>query len=177
MKKLITIFTIILLVSLSANAALTTYTNKTAWETAVGTFQQESFDDATLNPEISVTTGSGYVSGGMWYDYLDGGSTTFSFSTPLLAFGGDWSTDWYGVGSGIGIAIDGPTDVDNLYNFNGFFGFVSDTPFSNVYIGTSSVEHYTLDNMVYSVIPAPGAILLGSIGVGLVGWLRRRRTL
>jgi len=68
----------------------------------------------------------------------------------------------------VGVVNTGPT----WCNFN--YAGVDELRFSSV-----GGMQFAMDNFTYNatVIPAPGAVLLGSIGVAFVGWLRRRRTL
>jgi hypothetical protein len=42
--------------------------------------------------------------------------------------------------------------------------------------GSHEIAFY-VDTYENAAVPAPGAILLGGIGIGIVGWLKRRRTL
>lgn len=184
----------------TARATSTVYTDRAAWEAAVGgSIYTESFDslspqandpatggtmhtpmfDIVSSPRVH---GSGSIHDGYFgsdlhtellYEYDD-----FVFYAPTVAFGVDVLA--VEEASGLRFTIGGesfghPTLTDaNGYPIPGttFFGVVSGTPFTTVRIssGGQAPRFYRLDNVSFAV-PEPGALAL--LVVTLVRWRQR----
>ncbi len=193
------------------SALITTHTSAATWAAAAGTpVSTEDFTDTTLVPGLSISFGgAGAISGGMISGALAvfglcvppfgncPPTTVFNFSPGTTAFGADWDLAPGGPGSGIFFLLSfvgGGTQTvsPGIQNpagggtFSGFFGFVSDTAFSSVSLGsgfTGNGETFNADNVVFRVsggggggaVPAPATLTLMLIGAGAAAALMRKR--
>lgn len=157
------------MVATARAAAVTVYTDKSEWENALSrAYLTEDFADDQLNASVSfVSTESGHINPSLGYyqDVLASESqnepmTTWSFAPRISAFGGNWVLGGPG-GSGNSLLVyiaDSSLYVGAIPNScdGGFWGFISDTPFTSVRLVGGSGNHqqnYRLDDMVY--VPQP----------------------
>ena len=190
---LLAVSAVLLINAANAWAGVVVYTDKTAWENALGgQFLTEDFNDEDLNIGVHFFSSaeSGHINPAQdcYQDVLTSESnnepyTIWSFTPQIMAYGGDWTLGGPG-GSGNNLRVfiaDSSEYVGAIGNDYGgeFWGFISDTPFTTVKLigGTGqNQQHYCLDNMVYSPVPEPGTLLLFSGGlIGILLVIRRRR--
>jgi PEP-CTERM motif len=185
----------------------TPYTSRPLWQVAAGPSIVENFSTAPLGllplntPTTAGTvtvqlTGSAngsnaFVNGGPvngsrdFHGFIANGSTTavslitFTFPTPVLAWGGDFVST--ATGDILVATANGSSyHFDSLCGSPGdcFLGSVETTPFNQIIFSTevftSFGEAFNMDNLTYAAVPEPSTLLLLGIGaISLLGYRTR----
>ncbi len=180
-----------------AQAAVVVFNDRAAWEAAVGgTFTEQNFNSyvsSTSYEAAAVDVGDFSVSvtgetfGTIWHNIgpvsngnnVNGtgqinaatgstGGTTLAFDSPISAFGADWA----GISDSRVTSIDIGGVILAIPNLNGgFWGVVSDSPFTANFLFLSSgpADGFGIDNVVYAsaggTVPEPGTLAMASLAL------------
>jgi len=144
-----------------------------------GHVQGEFITDTESDPTVWILESLENQTNFLWTDYhIDIGMNKTFFIVGVVA-----PPDWIWTITPPESGQQLPNQPPGTLGWLGTIDYYAGTPiptgslgqFGFVVLFAGSVEFYT--EQVPTPIPAPGAILLGSLGVGLVGWLRKRRTI
>ena len=178
-----------MMLSSASQAAVTVYTDQSAFAAAMGTLTTEDFNDAVLVPGLSITTNAGTIGSGVFNDrvFRGGDTTTFSFAGGARGAGGIFDLTPGGFGQALSFTLNlsgGGTELvpsEIASTVGTFFGFISTNRFDSFLItagsNAGSAETYTLDNLQFGgAVPEPGTWMLMVVGFGLVGAGMRKRS-
>jgi hypothetical protein len=106
---------------------------------------------------------------------------TVVFTTPALSVTADWVTI-----TSSSIYMNAYDSGGNVLDAQSATGLSGTNHGTFTFAGVGNIHKISfwdysgsigIGRLEFEPVPAPGALLLGGIGAGLVGWLRRRRTL